>query len=125
MEPELTVTFLCCVCVCVLFFLHLFFAKFCNAGLGIRRQRVAFWQLALAASALILIGLNVGAVLNSNFPSGGGEKVEEVHLSFACLSLFSVVNVRVCVGCILFCVFIWFVLVVVWLQDALLCFALI
>ncbi|CAM9288319.1 unnamed protein product, partial [Ectocarpus fasciculatus] len=40
-----------------------------KGGPGSKRQRVAFWQLALAASALILLGLNVGAVLNSNFPS--------------------------------------------------------
>lgn len=35
-------------------------------GPGSKRPRVAFWQLALAASALVLLGLNVGAVFSSN-----------------------------------------------------------
>lgn len=48
-----------------------------RTGPGSKRQRVAFWQLALAASALILLGLNVGAVFNSNFPanSDNGDEV--------------------------------------------------
>eukprot|EP00752_Nemacystus_decipiens_P007045 g6318.t1 len=47
-----------------------------RGGPGVRRQRVAFWQLALAASALILLGLNVGAVFNSNFPANS-DNVDE------------------------------------------------
>lgn len=39
---------------------------------------MAFWQLALVASALILLGLNVGAVFNSNLP-GGGEQADDVR----------------------------------------------
>ena len=50
---------------------------FARAGPGAKRQRVAFWQLALAASALILLGLNVGAVFNSNFPANS-DNVDEV-----------------------------------------------
>lgn len=48
------------------------------AGPGAKRQRVALWQLALAAAALILLGLNVGAVFNSNFPTKPTGSVEEV-----------------------------------------------
>ncbi|CAM9153599.1 unnamed protein product, partial [Sphacelaria rigidula] len=48
-------------------------------GPGSKRQRVAFWQLALAAAALVLLGLNVGAVLNSNFPGGEERRVEEAR----------------------------------------------
>ncbi|CAB1115055.1 unnamed protein product [Ectocarpus sp. CCAP 1310/34] len=47
-----------------------------NEGPGSKRQRVALWQLALAASVLILLGLNVGAVLSSNFPSASGKAAE-------------------------------------------------
>ena len=42
---------------------------------------MAFWQLALVASALILLGLNVGAVFNSNLP-GGPDQADDVRLSF-------------------------------------------
>ncbi|CAM9254093.1 unnamed protein product, partial [Scytosiphon promiscuus] len=45
-------------------------------GPGSRRSRVPFWQLALAASALILLGLNVGAVFNSKL-SATAESVDE------------------------------------------------
>lgn len=48
-----------------------------RAGPGTKRQRVALWQLALAASALILLGLNVGAVFNSNIPYKGDD-IDEV-----------------------------------------------
>lgn len=37
---------------------------------------MAFWQLALVASALVLLGLNVGAVFNS---SVRGNEVEQVR----------------------------------------------
>lgn len=51
-------------------------------GPGSKRQRVAFWQLGLAAAALILLGLNVGAVLdNSNFPASHADsRLEEVRV---------------------------------------------
>ena len=49
---------------------------------------MAFWQLALVASALILLGLNVGAVFNSNLP-GGAEQSEEVRLTFLFLFVFT------------------------------------
>lgn len=55
---------------------------FARAGPGAKRQRVAFWQLALAASALVLLGLNVGAVFNSNFPANS-DNVDEVRISIS------------------------------------------
>jgi len=53
----------------------------CLSGPGGKRQRVALWQLALAASALILLGLNVGAVFNSNFTAKTDTAVEGQEVS--------------------------------------------
>lgn len=52
------------------------------AGLNAKRQRVSFWQVALAALALVLLGLNVGAVFNSKFPpSEDGDEVSAIGSS--------------------------------------------